>query len=113
MSEPMIRVSCVRHTYPDRTEVHICGLDFVVEKGRRVVVLGEDVRLLGLVPDGRHTVKQTPLVRRAPIGRKPRARGNRFEKEVIDLADYQGCPVGAIPSACARRHLQQRSRTIL
>ena len=40
MSEPMIRVSCVRHTYPDRTEVHICGLDFVVEKGRRVVVLG-------------------------------------------------------------------------
>ena len=40
MSEPLIRVSCVRHTYPDRTEVHICGLDFVVEKGRRVVVLG-------------------------------------------------------------------------
>jgi cobalt/nickel transport system ATP-binding protein len=40
MSEPMIRVSCVRHTYPDRTEVHICGLDFVVEKGQRIVVLG-------------------------------------------------------------------------
>ena len=40
MSEPMIRVSCVRHTYPDRTEVHICGLDFLVEKGQRVVVLG-------------------------------------------------------------------------
>ena len=40
MSEPIIRVSCVRHTYPDRTEVHICGLDFVVEKGQRVVVLG-------------------------------------------------------------------------
>jgi cobalt/nickel transport system ATP-binding protein len=40
MSEPIIRVSCVRHTYPDRTEVHICGLDFVVHKGQRVVVLG-------------------------------------------------------------------------
>jgi len=40
MSEPIIRVSCVKHTYPDRTEVHICGLDFVVEKGQRVVVLG-------------------------------------------------------------------------
>ena len=40
MSESIIRVSCVRHTYPDRTEVHICGLDFVVEKGQRVVVLG-------------------------------------------------------------------------
>ena len=40
MSEPIIRVSCVKHTYPDRTEVHICGLDFVVHKGQRVVVLG-------------------------------------------------------------------------
>jgi cobalt/nickel transport system ATP-binding protein len=40
MSESIIRVSCVRHTYPDRTEVHICGLDFVVKKGERVVVLG-------------------------------------------------------------------------
>jgi cobalt/nickel transport system ATP-binding protein len=40
VSEPIIRVSCVRHTYPDRTEVHICGLDFVVQKGERAVVLG-------------------------------------------------------------------------
>ncbi len=40
MTQTIIRVSCVRHTYPDRTEVHICGLDFVVEKGQRVVVLG-------------------------------------------------------------------------
>jgi cobalt/nickel transport system ATP-binding protein len=37
---PIVRVSCVRHTYPDRTQVHLCGLDFVVERGERVVVLG-------------------------------------------------------------------------
>ncbi len=40
MSEPIVHVSCVRHTYPDRTTVHLCGLDFVVEKGQRVVILG-------------------------------------------------------------------------
>jgi len=40
MSEPVVRVSCVRHTYPDRTMVHLCGLDFVVERGQRVVILG-------------------------------------------------------------------------
>lgn len=40
MSDPAVRVSCVRHTYPDRTQVHLCGLDFVVEKGERVVILG-------------------------------------------------------------------------
>jgi cobalt/nickel transport system ATP-binding protein len=38
--EPVVRVSCVRHTYPDRTQVHLCGLDFVVDRGRRVVMLG-------------------------------------------------------------------------
>jgi len=40
VSEPAVRVSCVRHTYPDRTQVHLCGLDFVVEAGQRVVMLG-------------------------------------------------------------------------
>jgi cobalt/nickel transport system ATP-binding protein len=40
MSDPIVHVSCVRHTYPDRTMVHLCGLDFVVERGQRVVVLG-------------------------------------------------------------------------
>ena len=40
MSAPAVRVSCVRHTYPDRTQVHLCGLDFVVEKGQRAVILG-------------------------------------------------------------------------
>ena len=40
MSDPAVRVSCVRHTYPDRTQVHLCGLDFVVERGQRAVILG-------------------------------------------------------------------------
>jgi cobalt/nickel transport system ATP-binding protein len=39
-AEPIVRVSCVRHTYPDTTAVHLCGLDFVVERGQRVVILG-------------------------------------------------------------------------
>ncbi len=40
MNDPAVRVSCVRHTYPDHTQVHLCGLDFVVEAGTRVVILG-------------------------------------------------------------------------
>src|SRR5262249_54533317 len=39
-SEVALRVSCVRHVYPDRTQVHLCGLDFVVQRGERVVILG-------------------------------------------------------------------------
>jgi cobalt/nickel transport system ATP-binding protein len=38
--ETIIRVSCLKHTYPDTTEIHICGLDFVVNRGERVAILG-------------------------------------------------------------------------
>ncbi len=40
MSEPIVRVSCVRHVYPDRTRVHLCGLDVEIRPGERVVVVG-------------------------------------------------------------------------
>ena len=38
--ETLIKVSCLKHIYPDTTEIHICGLDFVVNRGERVVILG-------------------------------------------------------------------------
>jgi cobalt/nickel transport system ATP-binding protein len=36
----IVSVSCLKHVYPDTTEIHMCGLDFLVNKGERVVVLG-------------------------------------------------------------------------
>jgi cobalt/nickel transport system ATP-binding protein len=36
----VVSVSCLKHIYPDTTEIHMCGLDFVVNRGERVVVLG-------------------------------------------------------------------------
>ena len=38
--DAVVRVSCLKHIYPDTTEIHMCGLDFVVNRGERVVVLG-------------------------------------------------------------------------
>jgi cobalt/nickel transport system ATP-binding protein len=38
--EAIVTVSCLKHVYPDTTEIHMCGLDFVVNRGERVVVLG-------------------------------------------------------------------------
>jgi len=39
-AEPIVSVSCLKHVYPDTTEIHMCGLDFVVNRGERVVILG-------------------------------------------------------------------------
>jgi len=33
-------ISCIKHTYEDGSHVELCGLDFVVEPGRRVALLG-------------------------------------------------------------------------
>jgi cobalt/nickel transport system ATP-binding protein len=38
--ETIISVSCLKHTYPDTTEIHMCGLDFVVNRGERIAILG-------------------------------------------------------------------------
>ncbi len=38
--ESIIKVKCLKHIYPDKTEVKICGLDFDVLKGERIVILG-------------------------------------------------------------------------
>ncbi len=36
----IVRVCCIKHVYPDKTQVDICGLDFVVREGERVAILG-------------------------------------------------------------------------
>ncbi len=38
--DEVVLVSCVRHSYEDGVEVHLCGLDFVATRGSRVAVLG-------------------------------------------------------------------------
>lgn len=40
--ERIVEVDCITHVYPDMTKVQICGLDFVVNKGERVSILGSN-----------------------------------------------------------------------
>ena len=41
-SERIVEVDCITHVYPDMTKVQICGLDFVVNRGERVSILGSN-----------------------------------------------------------------------
>jgi len=38
--ERVVEVDCITHVYPDMTKVQICGLDFIVNQGERVSILG-------------------------------------------------------------------------
>lgn len=41
-AERIVQVDCITHVYPDMTKVQICGLDFVVNRGERVSILGSN-----------------------------------------------------------------------
>jgi len=38
--EIVVKVHCISHTYQDKTEIKICGLDFLVGKGEKIAILG-------------------------------------------------------------------------
>ena len=40
--ERIVEVDCITHVYPDLTKVQICGLDFIVNRGERVCILGSN-----------------------------------------------------------------------
>ncbi len=40
MKEVIVRVNCLKHKYPDKTEVRVCGLSFVVHRGEKVILIG-------------------------------------------------------------------------
>ena len=39
-AERIVELDCITHIYPDMTKVQICGLEFVVNRGERVGILG-------------------------------------------------------------------------
>jgi len=38
--ERVVEIACITHIYPDLTKVQICGLEFIVNQGERVAILG-------------------------------------------------------------------------
>ena len=40
--ETIVEIDCITHVYPDMTKVQICGLEFIVNQGERVGILGSN-----------------------------------------------------------------------
>jgi cobalt/nickel transport system ATP-binding protein len=38
--DKIIEISCFEHIYPDKTKIELCGIEFVVNKGEKVAILG-------------------------------------------------------------------------
>lgn len=42
MSKKIVEVKCLKHKYPDQTEVSACGLNFVINEGEKVALVGSN-----------------------------------------------------------------------
>jgi cobalt/nickel transport system ATP-binding protein len=40
--EKIVKVNCLEHIYPDKTKVELCGLEFCIEKGEKIALLGSN-----------------------------------------------------------------------
>jgi cobalt/nickel transport system ATP-binding protein len=38
----IVRINCIKHRYPDATEVSVCGLVFEIHEGEKVLILGSN-----------------------------------------------------------------------
>lgn len=80
--EEIVRISDVRHVYPDGTTLHFHGLDFVVRQGERVALLGANgsgkttllYHLIGLLKPQSGMVKV--------LGRDPAVEWHLIRKDV-------------------------------
>lgn len=36
----IVEITCFEHLYPDKTKIELCGIEFIVDKGEKVAILG-------------------------------------------------------------------------
>ena len=64
-ADDIVRVSCVRHSYGGGPSVHLCGIEFIADRGKRVAILGPNgagkttllYHILGLLRSTEGTVR--------------------------------------------------------
>jgi cobalt/nickel transport system ATP-binding protein len=40
--DPIVKINCIKHRYPDAVEVSVCGLVFEIHEGEKVVIVGSN-----------------------------------------------------------------------
>jgi len=84
MSENIIaQVKCLRHVYPDQTEVDLCGLDFAVRARQRIAILGAN-------GSGKSTLIFHLLGLLAPVDGEVAVFGINPSKQFKDIRDRVG-----------------------
>lgn len=77
----IIKANCLKHKYPDKTEISICGLEFIVQQGKKVALIGPNgsgkstllLHLVGLLKPTEGSVEVfgiNPAKEFSKIGRK-------------------------------------------
>lgn len=81
--EHLVKVQCIKHVYPDKTEVSLCGLEFIVNAGDKVIVLGPN-------GSGKTTLLSHILGLLSPVEGTVEVMGKRPDKNFNAVRKYIG-----------------------
>jgi cobalt/nickel transport system ATP-binding protein len=120
----IVKVSCLKHRYPDQTEVSICGLDFIIYEGEKVALIGangsgKSTLLLHLVGFLKSTAGKVevfginPADKFQKIGKKIGVVFQNVEDQLIGPTVFDDIAFSLINYGFSKKEVEQRTNEII
>lgn len=124
MEKEIVRVNCIKHIYPDKTEVSICGLDFIVRRGEKVALIGANgsgkttllLHIIGLLKPIGGKVEVfgvDPAKEFSKIGRKIGVVVQNVEDQLIGPTVFDDIAFSLVNYGVSKKEIEERVNEII
>ncbi|MEW6407931.1 MAG: ABC transporter ATP-binding protein [Patescibacteria group bacterium] len=124
MKEEIIKVGCIKHRYPDKTEVSVCGLEFIVRSGEKIALIGANgsgkttllLHLVGLLKPAAGKVEifgVDPCKKFSKIGRKVAMVMQNIEDQLIGPTVFDDIAFSLVNYGVPRKEVEERVGEII
>lgn len=124
MKEEIIKVGCIRHRYPDKTEVSVCGLEFIVHPGEKIALIGTNgsgkttllLHLVGLLRPAIGKVEifgVDPCKKFSKIGRKIAMVMQNVENQLIGPTVFDDIAFSLVNYGVPKKEVEERVGEII
>ena len=122
--DKIVELHCLKHKYPDKTEISICGLDFIVNQGERIALIGPNgvgkttllLHLLGLLQPTEGLVKVfgvNPSKELSKIGQKIGVVVQNAEEQLMGPTVYDDIMFSLVNYGISDREARNRADKII
>lgn len=124
MKEEVVKVRCLKHRYPDMTEVSVCGLEFIAHRGEKVALIGANgsgkttllLHLVGLLKPTEGKIEVfgiDPARKFLEIGKKVGLVVQNVEDQLIGPTVFDDIAFSLINYGINRKEVEERVSEII